>query len=66
MRINNGTIIFDNQSSVRIERIWHGADITVVISQGPSGNATSIKLTQAEAQKVLELLARTIAKSEKA
>lgn len=64
MKISNGTIIFDNETSLRIERIWSGANITIIVSQGPRGNATSITLTQAEAQKVLELLARAIAKGD--
>ena len=64
MKISNGTIIFDNETSVRIERIWSGADITIIVSQGPRGNATGITLTQAEAQKVLELLTRTVAKGD--
>ena len=58
MKTSDSAIIFEDCSSVRIQRILDA--IIIAVSQGPQGNATHITLTPEEARAVLDLLQRKL------
>ena len=58
MKHSNSSILFEDASSVRIER--SNELIVLVVAQGPHGGAAHIMLTDDEARALLALLERKL------